>query len=107
MNSDLQGLLMEGAMLKDYRSYLKKENLTRKSRLARAPNKVQISEAEFDKELKDGIDVHLDLQKKIFVDLRETQQLEQIIGKYQLTNLVWIPIIFNLLSRRLIVIVPA
>jgi hypothetical protein len=107
IDSGLQGVLMEGAMLKDYRSYLKKENLSRKSRLARAPNKVQISEAEFDKELKNGIDVHIDLQKQIFVDLKETQQLDQIIGKYQLTNLVWIPIIFNLLSLRLIVIVPA
>jgi len=95
-------LLMEGACLVDYRLFFAKQGMTNQTVVCLDTEHRNISEAELDKTLHQGIPSNLDLQKRIFVSIKVPTSLDQLARDHQLSKVEWFPIIFNLLSLKLI-----
>jgi hypothetical protein len=100
----LHSLLLEGATLRDYQEALTKQNLSTTSVLCRHPSTAQITEEEFDQRINEGLSLHMELQKRIFLSLREPAPLEHILARISTPRSVWVPAIFNLINLGLITV---
>jgi len=98
----MPALIMEGVALRDYRDALSKAGVTPTSQLER--NKSIISEQEFDAKVKEGLPLHLDLQKRVFISLRAPMTLESLLAQLELPKSVWMPVIFSLISTGMITV---
>ncbi len=92
-------LLLEGAALKDYADALDKGGLTPESVPLRTG---QVSEAEFEKALTEGIPVNMDRQKAIYMAFNGQTALMDIIRETNFPKSVWLPLVFNLHNCGLI-----
>ncbi len=92
-------LLLEGAALKDYADALEKSGLTPESTPMRTG---QLSEAEFEKALTEGIPVNMDRQKAIYVAFNGQTALMDIVRETNLPKSAWLPLVFNLSNCGLI-----
>jgi len=96
----LEVLLLEGACLKDYSTYLDSANVKSTSVLH---NKLgALSEEAFADKMSAGMPIDFTMQKKVYDSLDGKVTLADVIHKLGLQKPVWIPIVFNLLSCNLI-----
>jgi tetratricopeptide (TPR) repeat protein len=96
----LEGLLLEGAGLSDYRDYLRKAGVTPDSIL------IKIGEPLEDKalceKLLSGVPIDANLQKKLFEPFDGKTTVGDIVHASAMPKSLWLPILFNLLSCELI-----
>lgn len=101
----MHSLLLEGAALRDYQDALTSKGLTMASSLCRGQNTFAITEAEFDARMKkDGIPVHTDLQKQVFIALRTPTTLENLLYTIPMPKSTWVPVMFNLINLDFVTI---
>jgi GGDEF domain-containing protein len=98
----MPSLIMEGVALRDYRDALAKEGVTSGSQLERS--KSVTTEQEFDAKVKEGLPLHLDLQKRVFICLRTPMTLDALLEQLDVPKAVWMPVIFSLISTGLITV---
>jgi hypothetical protein len=98
----LHALLLEGATLQDYKAALAGKMIALNSTLCVNPASACLSEAEFDARLKNGIPIHQDIQKQVFLKLRKPQRLATLVSELKLSSSTWIPVVFSLSSLDLI-----
>ncbi len=96
----LQNLVLEGATLRDYRNSLKKAGITQTTVLFRA--EANLTEAQFEAKLANGLPMNIDFQKKVFLVLREPRSLAEILDAVPMDRVTWIPVIFSLVTSKLI-----
>ena len=93
-------LVLEGATLRDYRNSLKKAGITQTTVLFRA--EANLTEAQFEAKLANGLPMNIDFQKKVFLVLREPRSLAEILDAVPMDRVTWIPVIFSLVTSKLI-----
>lgn len=98
----MPALIMEGVALRDYRDALAKAGVTPGSQLERS--KSISSEQDFDTKVKEGLPLHVDLQKKVFICLRNPITLESLLAQLDVPKAVWMPVLFSLISTGLITV---
>jgi hypothetical protein len=96
----LQNLVLEGATLLDYKNSIEKNGIFPSTVLYRKEN--SLTEAQFEAKLANGLPMHVELQKKVFLALREPRTLADIIDAVPMDRTVWIPVIYSLVSSMLI-----
>ncbi len=96
----LQNLVLEGATLRDYRNSLEKAGITQTTILFRT--EANLTEAQFEAKLANGLPMNVDFQKKVFLVLREPHSLAEILEAVPMDRVTWIPVIFSLTTSRLI-----
>lgn len=96
----LQNLVLEGATLRDYKNSIEKSGIFPSTTLFRKEN--SLSESQFEAKLANGLPMHIEQQKKVFLALREPRTLADIIHTTSMDRTVWIPVIYSLVSSNLI-----
>ncbi len=96
----LEILLLEGACIKDYNSYLKAAGVDGKSVLHQKDR--QLSEEEFAEKLSVGMPMDSKLAKSVFDLFDGKRMLADVVLRLSLPRTTWIPVVFNLLSCNLI-----
>jgi len=96
----LQNLVLEGATLRDYKNSIEKNGIFPSTIIYRKEN--SLSESQFEAKLANGLPMHIDYQKKVFLALREPRPLSEIIDSVSMDRTVWIPVIYSLVSSTLI-----
>jgi GGDEF domain-containing protein len=98
----MPSLIMEGVALRDYRDALAKEGVTLDSQLERS--KSINSEQDFDAKVKEGLPLHFDLQKRVFICLRTPMTLATLLAQLDVPKAVWMPVVFSLISTGLVTV---
>lgn len=96
----LLNLVLEGATLRDYKNSLEKNGIDLTTPLYR--KEVSLSEAQFEAKLQNGLPMHVDFQKRVFLALREQKTLLEILESIPMEKPIWIPVIYSLVSSNLI-----
>ncbi|MBS1953860.1 MAG: DUF4388 domain-containing protein [Cyanobacteria bacterium SZAS-4] len=96
----LQNLVLEGATLQDYKNSLEKNGIFLGTTLFR--KETNLTELQFESKLANGLPMHIDLQKKVFLALREPKTLQEILDAVPMDRTTWIPVIYSLVSSMLI-----
>jgi len=96
----LQNLVLEGAALRDYKAFVDQAGVTTETVMTRA--EALMTEAQFDSKLANGLPLHVDLQKKVFLVLSQPRSLAQILSAVPMDRMTWISVIFSLLNCKLI-----
>jgi tetratricopeptide (TPR) repeat protein len=96
----LEGLLLEGAGLSDYRDYLRKAGITSDSILIKIGE--PLSDQALCEKLLSGVPIDANLQKKLFEPFDGKTTMGDIIHASNMPKSLWLPILFNLLSCELI-----
>ncbi len=96
----LQNLVLEGATLQDYKNSLEKNGIFPGTTLFR--KETSLSEVQFEAKLANGLPMHIDLQKKVFLALREPKTLAEILDAIPMDRTTWIPVVYSLVSSLLI-----
>jgi Domain of unknown function (DUF4388) len=96
----LQNLVLEGATLRDYKNSLEKSGVSLSTILFRA--ETNLSESQFEAKLANGLPMYVDFQKKVFLALREPHTLLEILDAMPMDRVTWIPVIYSLMTSRLI-----
>lgn len=96
----LQNLVLEGATLRDYKNSIEKNGIFPSTVIYRKEN--TLSESQFEAKLANGLPMHIDYQKKVFLALREPRPLSQVIAAVPMDRTVWIPVIYSLVSSMLV-----
>lgn len=96
----LQNLVLEGATLQDYKNSLEKNGIFLGTTLFR--KETNLTESQFESKLANGLPMHIDLQKKVFLALREPKTLQEILDAVPMDRTTWIPVIYSLVSSMLI-----
>jgi hypothetical protein len=91
---------LEAAALRDYKGFLEKAGVAEATVLMRA--EAAMTEAQFDAKLANGLPMHIDLQKRVFLVLSKPRSLTEILNAVPMDRIHWIPVIFSLLNSRLI-----
>lgn len=96
----LQNLVLEGATLQDYKNSLEKNGIFLGTTLFR--KETNLTELQFEAKLANGLPMHIDFQKKVFLALREPKTLQEILDAVPMDRTTWIPVIYSLVSSMLI-----
>jgi tetratricopeptide (TPR) repeat protein len=96
----LEGLLLEGASLRDYHKYLVSLGITEDSILSKRD--ANLSEEQFDAKVADGVPIDPNLQKSVYQAIDGSRMLCSVFENLNLSRNVWTPILFNLISCDLI-----
>jgi GGDEF domain-containing protein len=96
----LEGLLLEGASLRDYSNYLRQAEVTFDSRLYRISD--QLTEADLEEKLSTGIPIDLTVQKQFYKEIDGKSPINSIVEWLGLNRTMWIPVVFNLITCELV-----
>ncbi|CAM6003810.1 unnamed protein product [Sphagnum balticum] len=96
----LEGLLLEGASLRDYHKYLVSLGITEDSILAKRDG--NLSEQQFDAKVADGVPIDSNLQKSVYQAIDGNRMLCSVFENLNLSRTAWTPILFNLINCDLI-----
>ncbi len=94
----LQGLLLEGASLRDYRQYVKEAGVNEDTVLEHTQ---ELSADEAQRVLEDGVNVDIAKQLQIYSAIDGKTTLGAIVQQLSMSKSVWLPIAFNLLNCQL------
>lgn len=100
INKPLDRLLIEGAQFSDQFKSLNSKGLSFDALVARVH--ASITEEEFDKLLAAGTGIDRAGQKKFYVSIDNRSTLFEILRSQQLSQVQWVPILFNLVNCGLI-----
>lgn len=100
VNRRLDALLTEGASLKEYWKYLLANGMELEANVSRT--RANLSREEFDCIVGQGLPIELGLQQRVYLEVNGRRTLQDIISKYGLPRLVWVPVIYNLHNSKLI-----
>lgn len=99
----LDTLLMEGAALDDQFKAIRARGIKDESFLIR--NHPSITEQMFEKLLESGTGADMVLQKQFYQQIDNKSRLTDILRKFQVNKLDWVPIIFNFATCNLVTFV--
>jgi GGDEF domain-containing protein len=94
----LQGLLLEGASLRDYRQYVQEAGVNEDTVLEHTQ---ELSAEEAQRVLEDGVNVDIAKQLTIYAAIDAKTTLGEIVQQLSMSKSVWLPIAFNLLNCQL------
>lgn len=98
----VEGMLMEGAALRDYMKSLANMGFSTEAKLVK--KNPGISEAQFEAAVQNGIPIDLGNQKKFYMQIGEGTSVSQILQRVPLPKVIWLPIVFNLINCELLTI---
>lgn len=96
----MENLLMEGMTLVDHYKGLQGFGMSLESYLVR--NMPNISEAEFERVVAQGIPADLNFQKSLFQTIDDKTQLMEILRRFPFPKRYWVPTLFNLIHCKLV-----
>lgn len=96
----LEGLLLEGASLRDYHKYLRNLKVSEDSVLFRRDS--ALSDEQLNEKLVDGLPIDAAVQKKFYQAIDGKQTLLEIVTALNIPKTLWTPIVFNLFSCELL-----
>jgi GGDEF domain-containing protein len=94
----LQGLLLEGASLRDYRLYLQEVGVNESTVLEQTQ---QLTAEEAQHILEDGIGVDIAKQLQLYSAIDGKTALGEIVQQLGMSRSIWLPIAFNILNCQL------
>lgn len=100
INKLLQNLILEGATIRDYKNSLEQRGVFMHTQLERLES--NLSESQFEAKLQNGLPMHMDFQKKVFLALREPHSLQEVLDAVPMDRVVWIPVVYSLLHCNMI-----
>lgn len=95
-------LLLEGAALSDYKESLAKSGLSMDSVLLKTDEARSLTEEQLEKRWKDGLPLHINLQRELFEILSQPLSLQALLEAKALPRSKWIPCLFNLVNLKLV-----
>jgi GGDEF domain-containing protein len=98
----VEGMLMEGAALRDYMKSLANLGFSTEAKLVK--KNPGISEAQFEDAVRNGVPIDLNNQKRFYMQIGEGTSVSQILQRVPLPKVVWLPIVFNLVNCDLLTI---
>lgn len=100
VNKRLDGLLMEGVALVDQNNYLTDQGVTLQSYLLR--KNLQLSEAQFEQMVSHGAPLDMSMQKRFYQAIDNKTTLLELLRRMPLSKTEWIPLVFNMVSCKLV-----
>jgi GGDEF domain-containing protein len=96
----LEGLLLEGASLRDYNDYLRQAEITFDSCLYKLSD--GLNETELGEKLMAGVPIDLATQKNFYKAIDSKSPISAIVERLGLNRASWTPIVFNLITCELV-----
>lgn len=96
----LDTLLMEGAALDDQYKAIRQKGIKENSFLIRVHD--SLTESQFEKLLENGTGCDMNLQKQLYQQIDNKSRLSDILRRFNLTKLDWVPIIFNFATCNMV-----
>jgi hypothetical protein len=96
----LEGLLLEGASLRDYNNYLLQAEINFDSCLHKISE--GLTDAELDERLAAGVPIDLGIQKSFYKGIDSKSPISVIVERLGLNRASWTPIVFNLITCELV-----
>jgi GGDEF domain-containing protein len=95
----LEGLLLEGATLRDYNNYLRQAEVSPDSCLHKLSD--SLTEAELEEKLSAGVPIDRALQKKFYEQIDGRSSISAIADQLGINRMNWTPVVFNLITCEL------
>jgi GGDEF domain-containing protein len=95
----LEGLLLEGATLRDYNNYLRQAEITDETCLHQVNE--DLTDAEVNEKLLAGVPIDVKIQKSFYNELDGKLSISAVAERLGLSRASWTPVVFNLITCEL------